>query len=154
MSGYVYLYSVYYFLFKTKMTGFFQTCFYFGYTAMFCLALGVMCGAVGYAGSERVRAQDLQERQGGLGGARFGERRVFYNTTAPEKFRERALHRFTVSSPRARRRLQHLGEDALHELLGAGGERERRIQGPGFEPDRSRRGGGRRRLLLGPAAAN
>ena len=48
---YVYAYSVYYFLFKTKMTGFFQTCFYFGYTAMFCLALGVMCGAVGYVGS-------------------------------------------------------------------------------------------------------
>ena len=51
VSGYVYLYSVYYFLFKTKMTGFFQTCFYFGYTAMFCLALGVTCGAVGYVGS-------------------------------------------------------------------------------------------------------
>ena len=51
VSGYVYLYSVYYFLFKTKMTGFFQTCFYFGYTAMFCLALGVMCGAVGDVGS-------------------------------------------------------------------------------------------------------
>jgi transmembrane 9 superfamily protein 3 len=51
VSGYVYAYSVYYFLFKTKMTGFFQTCFYFGYTAMFCLALGVMCGATGYVGS-------------------------------------------------------------------------------------------------------
>jgi transmembrane 9 superfamily protein 3 len=36
-SIYVYLYSFYYFAFKTKMTGFFQTCFYFGYTAMFCL---------------------------------------------------------------------------------------------------------------------
>jgi hypothetical protein len=32
ISGYVYLYSIYYFAFKTKMTGFFQTCFYFGYT--------------------------------------------------------------------------------------------------------------------------
>ena len=51
VSLYVYLYSIYYFLFKTKMTGFFQTCFYFGYTAMFCLALGVMCGAIGYVGS-------------------------------------------------------------------------------------------------------
>ena len=51
VAGYVYLYSVYYFLFKTKMTGFFQTCFYFGYTAMFCLALGIMCGAIGYVGS-------------------------------------------------------------------------------------------------------
>lgn len=31
------LYSVHYFVVKTKMTGFFQTAFYFGYTAMFCL---------------------------------------------------------------------------------------------------------------------
>ena len=48
---YVYLYSIHYFFMKTKMTGFFQTCFYFGYTAMFCLALGIMCGAMGYLGS-------------------------------------------------------------------------------------------------------
>ncbi len=33
--------------------GFFQTCFYFGYTAMFCAALGCMCGAVGYAGASQ-----------------------------------------------------------------------------------------------------
>lgn len=32
------------------MTGFFQTSFYFGYTLMFCLGLGIMCGAVGYLG--------------------------------------------------------------------------------------------------------
>jgi len=42
---------VYYFVFKTKMTGLFQTCFYFGYTAMFCVALGVMCGAIGWFAS-------------------------------------------------------------------------------------------------------
>lgn len=48
---YVYLYSVYFFAFKTRMTGFFQTCFYFGYTAMFCLGLGIMCGAVGFLGA-------------------------------------------------------------------------------------------------------
>merc|ERR1719409_1905221 len=48
---YVYVYSIYYFIFKTKMTGFFQTCFYFGYTAMFCLGLGLICGAVGYFGA-------------------------------------------------------------------------------------------------------
>mmetsp|Transcript_40855 Transcript_40855/g.49586 ORF Transcript_40855/g.49586 Transcript_40855/m.49586 type:complete len:601 (-) Transcript_40855:774-2576(-) len=48
---YVYLYSIYYFVFKTKMTGFFQTCFYFGYTAMFCLGLAIMCGAIGFIGS-------------------------------------------------------------------------------------------------------
>uniref|UniRef100_A0A061RAB8 Transmembrane 9 superfamily member n=1 Tax=Tetraselmis sp. GSL018 TaxID=582737 RepID=A0A061RAB8_9CHLO len=50
-AGYVYLYSIHYFFMKTKMTGLFQTLFYFGYTAMFCLALGVICGATGYLGS-------------------------------------------------------------------------------------------------------
>lgn len=48
---YVYLYSVYYYRFKTKMSGFFQLSFYFGYTLMFCLGLGVLCGAIGYLGS-------------------------------------------------------------------------------------------------------
>ncbi|KAK9858026.1 hypothetical protein WJX84_004925 [Apatococcus fuscideae] len=48
---YVFLYSVHYFFHKTKMTGFFQTSFYFGYTSMFCLGLGTMCGAIGYLGS-------------------------------------------------------------------------------------------------------
>lgn len=48
---YVYLYSIYYYHVKTKMTGFFQTSFYFGYTLMFCLGLGILCGAVGYLGS-------------------------------------------------------------------------------------------------------
>ncbi|KAG2659018.1 hypothetical protein PVAP13_1KG329400 [Panicum virgatum] len=48
---YVYLYSLYYYHMKTKMSGFFQTSFYFGYTLMFCLGLGTLCGAVGYLGS-------------------------------------------------------------------------------------------------------
>ncbi|XP_073285940.1 transmembrane 9 superfamily member 1-like [Primulina huaijiensis] len=48
---YVYLYSVYYYHVKTRMSGFFQTSFYFGYTLMFCLGLGILCGAVGYLGS-------------------------------------------------------------------------------------------------------
>ncbi|KZV49809.1 transmembrane 9 superfamily member 3-like [Dorcoceras hygrometricum] len=48
---YVYLYSIYYYSIKTKMSGFFQTSFYFGYTLMFCLGLGILCGAVGYLGS-------------------------------------------------------------------------------------------------------
>ncbi|XP_022867769.1 transmembrane 9 superfamily member 1-like [Olea europaea var. sylvestris] len=48
---YVYLYSIYYYYVKTKMSGFFQTSFYFGYTLMFCLGLGILCGAVGYLGS-------------------------------------------------------------------------------------------------------
>eukprot|EP00878_Enallax_costatus_P020814 GHUV01022014.1.p1 GENE.GHUV01022014.1~~GHUV01022014.1.p1 ORF type:complete len:431 (+),score=66.41 GHUV01022014.1:154-1446(+) len=45
---YVFLYSVHYFVFKTHMTGFFQTCFYFGYTAIFCVGLALMCGALGF----------------------------------------------------------------------------------------------------------
>lgn len=50
-AGYVYLYSFYYFFFKTKMYGFFQTMFYFGYMALFSLALGIMCGTLGYQGT-------------------------------------------------------------------------------------------------------
>lgn len=50
-SLYVGIYSIHYFFKKTKMTGLFQTSFYFGYTAMFCLGLGIMCGALGYLGS-------------------------------------------------------------------------------------------------------
>uniref|UniRef100_A0A453HIG3 Transmembrane 9 superfamily member n=1 Tax=Aegilops tauschii subsp. strangulata TaxID=200361 RepID=A0A453HIG3_AEGTS len=48
---YVYLYAIYYYHVKTKMSGFFQTSFYFGYTLMFCLGLGILCGAIGYLGS-------------------------------------------------------------------------------------------------------
>ena len=43
-ARYVFLYSVYYFYMKTKMSGFFQTVFYFGYMAMFCLGLATLCG--------------------------------------------------------------------------------------------------------------
>jgi len=50
-AGYVFLYSVYYFFVKTKMSGFFQTCFYFGYTAMFCIGLGILCGSLGFIGN-------------------------------------------------------------------------------------------------------
>lgn len=50
-ARYVLLYSVHYFFAKTKMTGFFQTSFYFGYTLMFCLGLAIMCGSVGYLGA-------------------------------------------------------------------------------------------------------
>ncbi|XP_022079469.1 transmembrane 9 superfamily member 3-like [Acanthaster planci] len=48
---YVYFYSFYYFLFKTKMYGLFQTTFYFGYMALFSIALGIMCGTLGYVGT-------------------------------------------------------------------------------------------------------
>lgn len=50
-AGYVFLYSIYYFFVKTKMSGFFQTCFYFGYTAMFCIGLGILCGSLGFIGT-------------------------------------------------------------------------------------------------------
>lgn len=50
-SGYVYLYSIYYFFFKTKMYGLFQTTFYFGYMALFSLSLGLMCATLGYIGT-------------------------------------------------------------------------------------------------------
>uniref|UniRef100_A0A2M4A216 Transmembrane 9 superfamily member n=2 Tax=Anopheles triannulatus TaxID=58253 RepID=A0A2M4A216_9DIPT len=48
---YVYMYSFYYFFFKTKMYGLFQTAFYFGYMALFSGALGMICGTVGYFGT-------------------------------------------------------------------------------------------------------
>lgn len=48
---YVYMYSIYYFFVKTSMTGFLQTCFYFGYMGLFCLALFLMCGSVGNLGA-------------------------------------------------------------------------------------------------------
>ncbi|XP_064618041.1 transmembrane 9 superfamily member 3-like [Liolophura sinensis] len=50
-AGYVYMYSFYYFFFKTKMYGLFQTTFYFGYMALFSIALGYMCGTFGYVGT-------------------------------------------------------------------------------------------------------
>ncbi|XP_041364015.1 transmembrane 9 superfamily member 3-like [Gigantopelta aegis] len=52
-SGYVYLYSFYYFFFKTKMYGLFQTAFYFGYMALFSVGLGIMCGTFGYFGTSK-----------------------------------------------------------------------------------------------------
>ncbi|KAH0658951.1 hypothetical protein KY285_029258 [Solanum tuberosum] len=40
---YVYLYAIYYYYAKTKMSGLLQTSFYFGYTLMFCLGVGILC---------------------------------------------------------------------------------------------------------------
>ncbi|KAI6202398.1 Transmembrane 9 superfamily member [Aphelenchoides besseyi] len=48
---YVYMYSIYYYFFKTKMYGLFQTSFYFGYMGIFSVALGILCGTVGYVSS-------------------------------------------------------------------------------------------------------
>ncbi|KAH0749290.1 hypothetical protein KY290_028522 [Solanum tuberosum] len=40
---YVYLYAIYYYHAKTSMSGLLQTSFYFGYTLMFCLGVGILC---------------------------------------------------------------------------------------------------------------
>lgn len=50
-AAYVFVYSCYYFFFKTQMTGMLQTSFYFGYTALFCISLFLMCGAIGSWGA-------------------------------------------------------------------------------------------------------
>jgi transmembrane 9 superfamily protein 3 len=53
----VFLYGVYYFLFKTQMHGLLQTSYYFGYMALICLNLGLLCGTLGHgAASAFVRA--------------------------------------------------------------------------------------------------
>ena len=43
------LYSVYYFLFRTEMTGFLQTVFYFAYMLLGSGALGLVTGTIGVA---------------------------------------------------------------------------------------------------------
>eukprot|EP00041_Stephanoeca_diplocostata_P015709 m.300809 g.300809 ORF g.300809 m.300809 type:complete len:597 (-) comp20131_c0_seq2:327-2117(-) len=48
---YVYMYSTYYFFFKTKMFGVFQTTFYFSYSFLMSLGLGILCGTLGFSGS-------------------------------------------------------------------------------------------------------
>ena len=56
IAGYVFLYGIYYFIFKTQMTGFLQTMFYFGYMALISLTLGTLSGTVGhFAASKFVR---------------------------------------------------------------------------------------------------
>lgn len=47
-SIYVFLYSIHFFLYKTKQSGWYQASFFFGYNAIFCFALALMCGAVGH----------------------------------------------------------------------------------------------------------
>ena len=50
-SGYVFLYSIFYFLYKTQMSGLLQICFYFGYMFLFSSALFFMTGTVGVWGA-------------------------------------------------------------------------------------------------------
>eukprot|EP01134_Creolimax_fragrantissima_P004868 CFRG4868T1 len=48
---YVFGYAIYYFVFKTKMSGFFQTAIYFSQSAVLCIGLGICTGALGFLGS-------------------------------------------------------------------------------------------------------
>jgi transmembrane 9 superfamily protein 3 len=50
-AAYVFLYAVYYFFSRTHMSGVMQTSFYFGYMAMFCVGLGLLCGTIGFFGA-------------------------------------------------------------------------------------------------------
>eukprot|EP01038_Epipyxis_sp_PR26KG_P006465 gene6465-8894_t len=50
-AGYVFLYSIFYFFYKTQMTGLLQISFYFGYMILFCCSLFFICGALGVWGS-------------------------------------------------------------------------------------------------------
>lgn len=50
---YVFLYGVYYFMFKTSMSGFLQTVFYFGYMSLISLNLGILCGTIGHFSAGR-----------------------------------------------------------------------------------------------------
>lgn len=47
-SLYVFLYSAYFYAFKTKMTGFFMFSFYFTYTLMMCIGIAIVCGTVSH----------------------------------------------------------------------------------------------------------
>jgi transmembrane 9 superfamily protein 3 len=50
-SLYVFMYSVFYFYYKTQMTGLLQVSYYFGYMFLFCTAMFCMCGSLGVAGA-------------------------------------------------------------------------------------------------------
>jgi transmembrane 9 superfamily protein 3 len=50
-AAYVFLYSIFYFVYKTQMSGLLQICFYFGYMFLFSVILGLICGAIGVWGT-------------------------------------------------------------------------------------------------------
>ena len=56
-AGYVFVYGIYYFIFKTQMNGFLQTSYYFGYMGLIAVNLGLLCGVLGHAAASKfVRA--------------------------------------------------------------------------------------------------
>lgn len=48
VGGWVFAYAGHYFVTKTRMSGLFQTAFFFGHSAMLCLGLAGAMGAVGH----------------------------------------------------------------------------------------------------------
>ncbi|SPQ93824.1 unnamed protein product (mitochondrion) [Plasmodiophora brassicae] len=48
---YVFLYCLYYFAVKTRMSGLLQTAFYFGYSTLLALCIGLICGSVAFSGA-------------------------------------------------------------------------------------------------------
>lgn len=48
---YVYLYAIYYFFTKTRMSGVMQVAYYFGYMGIFCIGIFMLTGAVGFFGA-------------------------------------------------------------------------------------------------------
>jgi transmembrane 9 superfamily protein 3 len=56
-AAYVFLYGIYYYVFKTQMNGFLQCTFYFGYMSLIAIHLGLLCGTIGHGAASRfVRA--------------------------------------------------------------------------------------------------
>jgi len=53
VGGYVFLYGVYFFMFKTDMHGFLQTVYYFSYMSLIALSLGTICGTVAHASASK-----------------------------------------------------------------------------------------------------
>jgi len=45
---YVFIYAVYYFFTKTRMSGFLQTVYYFGYTSLLAFAVSLMFGGISF----------------------------------------------------------------------------------------------------------
>jgi len=56
-SVYVFLYCIYYYIFKSSMHGSLQFCFYFGYMFLISFNMGLLCGTLGHVAASRfVRA--------------------------------------------------------------------------------------------------
>ena len=48
---YTFLYSCYYFIFKTQMTGMFQTIYFFAYSLLLASGIGCVCAAIAFTGA-------------------------------------------------------------------------------------------------------